>query len=309
MEHGRQRLLALLALLVVQASVVVPLGYGSVMAVYQPGLYESVLESGGGSSRIAKILMETALEKVFVGEEYKKALIAAAEGTFTSQNVAPLLKDIADSLEAYLAGSDTQAKIEVELVGLKRMFLLEFSKHYQSTDFLETLLDRLPSRLNLAEYVSPGTLSGMVKPYNRTKDGILASGFLGIVASLLMLIIASDHRKGIRWIGLSICVGGLSALALSLTLPEIMVDRAVKYLMEGGSQNLYSFFDLTAVKSAATAFVTRQVQSAAATALLLGALFVLLGWTDRREPLDSSGKPYGFSRTSRRVGAKPSPRR
>jgi hypothetical protein len=59
-----------------------------------------------------------------------------------------------------------------------------------------------------------------------------------------------------------------------------MVNRAVQYLLEGGSQTLAAFFDHTTVRDTVTAFVTRRVQPGSATALLLGALFFLFGWTN-----------------------------
>lgn len=280
MSSGRLSVLALLTLLVLLSSFAVAFGHPTLSAAYDPGLYASVLEGAGGASRIASAWMEQALKKVLIGAEFRNALISATEGTFMPESLDPVLKYATASLKAYLSGSSRTAGtlgIDVELWELKRVFLSEFSKHYRSTDYLKTLLDQIPSRVNVAEYIGLDSLSAATTHYRRATEIVRYSAVVGLSAAFLLMLVAPDHRRGIRWIGCSVVVGGLICLGLSFILPSLVIDKVAEGRLPVGFDPHAVSFDLEGAKDAAAAFLAARTKTASLAALALGAAFLLLG--------------------------------
>ena len=222
-------LLVLMSVVLAASTAVFALSCSAVSSA-GPSLAMALVDKAGGAEKVVSGVLETLIPEMPGDEELRDEIIKAAVAAIPPKAVRELSAQAISGFRRFMDSGGTNVSILVDLRDIKSAFMNELAKNYGgSLDEIETALEDLPDKADLAGILPIGNLEAVTRPYRIVTNLPLVSAAVA-GACLAVLALIAGPVPGLRIAGWCLLIGGLAVLALTFAGEDQIQTRLARLI-------------------------------------------------------------------------------
>lgn len=228
-------LLVLMSVVLAASTAVFALSCSAVSSA-GPSLAMALVDKAGGAEKVVSGVLETLIPEMPGDEELRDEIIKAAVAAIPPKAVRELSAQAISGFRRFMDSGGTNVSILVDLRDIKSAFMNELAKNYGgSLDEIETALEDLPDKADLAGILPIGNLEAVTRPYRIVTNLPLVSAAVA-GACLAVLALIAGPVPGLRIAGWCLLIGGLAVLALTFAGEDQIQTRLARLIPDLNSE-------------------------------------------------------------------------
>lgn len=222
-------LLVLMSVVLAASTAVFALSWSAVSSA-GPSLAMALVDKAGGTEEVVSGVLETLIPEMPGDEELRGEIIKAAVAAIPPKAVRELSAQAISGFRRFMDSGGTNVSILVDLRDIKSAFMNELAKNYGgSLDEIETALEDLPDKADLAGILPIGNLEAVTRPYRIVTNLPLVSAAVA-GACLAVLALIAGPVPGLRIAGWCLLIGGLAVLTLTFAGEDQIQTRLARLI-------------------------------------------------------------------------------